>query len=134
MHRSAHMVPRRVPSSQQPIRGYAGHAQPVGSEAKCRRAALPVPSDLSQSSEGNCMQRGSENQEKTAEFTCEKEKNSWSTYPLEVRSQVTERRRGLRREPRQGPTSACSALIHREQRSGFFGGLKSLRFRTNFLP
>jgi hypothetical protein len=51
------MVPRGVPSSQQPIRSYAGHAQPVGSERKCSRVALPVFSDLGPGSEGSCVLR-----------------------------------------------------------------------------
>ena len=44
-----------APSLQQPIRGYAVHVQPVSSEVKCRRVVLPVPSDLSQGSEGSYL-------------------------------------------------------------------------------
>ncbi|CAB1422544.1 unnamed protein product [Pleuronectes platessa] len=88
------MVPRGVPSSQQPIRSYAGHAQPVGSERKCSRVALPVFSDLGPGSEGSCvLRRRGKLEKKTQSETCEKGKKSRSTYPVEVRSQVAERRR-----------------------------------------
>lgn len=87
------MVSRGVPSSQQPIRSYAGHAQPVSSEVKFRRAALPVLSDLSQRSVGSCMLRGSENQVKTPEFTCEKGKTVGALTHWRSGAKVTERRR-----------------------------------------
>lgn len=82
MHRSTRMVPRGIPSSQQPIRGYAGHAQPVGSERKCGRVAPPVPSDSRQRSEGSCVpRRRGKTGEKARSLPVKKEKRESEHLP-----------------------------------------------------
>lgn len=121
MHHSVYVIPREVPRPQQPIRGYAGYAQPVGLETKHWRASLPVSSGLSQRKESSYEQKGEEKTRNNPELTVKKEKRvgeltGWMFGAERLTEREKSRRLNTRLpsgEPLRGQRPASSAEIHR---------------------